>query len=69
MKLDDALWAYITSYKTPIGTFPCHLVFGKAFQLLVELEHQTYWVMKKLNLDPELASKKRMEHLHELKEF
>ncbi|XP_047264127.1 uncharacterized protein LOC124896587 [Capsicum annuum] len=27
-KLDNALWAYRTAYKTPIGTYPYHLVYG-----------------------------------------
>ncbi|GKA68172.1 reverse transcriptase domain-containing protein [Tanacetum coccineum] len=32
-KLDDALWAFRTAYKTPIGCTPYKLVYGKAFQL------------------------------------
>ncbi|GKG30281.1 reverse transcriptase domain-containing protein [Tanacetum coccineum] len=29
-KLDDALWAFRTTYKTPIGCTPYKLVYGKA---------------------------------------
>lgn len=28
LKLDNALWAYITAYKTPIGTTSYNLVYG-----------------------------------------
>nr|GEW65555.1 reverse transcriptase domain-containing protein [Tanacetum cinerariifolium] len=32
-KLDDALWAFRTSYKTPIGCTPYKLVYGRACHL------------------------------------
>nr|GEW88312.1 reverse transcriptase domain-containing protein [Tanacetum cinerariifolium] len=36
-KLDDALWAFRTAYKTPIGCTPYKLVYGKSCHLLIEL--------------------------------
>ncbi|GJT26695.1 reverse transcriptase domain-containing protein [Tanacetum coccineum] len=36
-KLDDAVWALRTAYKTPIGCTPYKLVYGKACHLPIEL--------------------------------
>ncbi|GJU24860.1 reverse transcriptase domain-containing protein [Tanacetum coccineum] len=38
-RLDDALWAFRTTYKTPSGCTPYKLVYGKSCHLPIKLEH------------------------------
>ncbi|KAG7529619.1 Ribonuclease H-like superfamily [Arabidopsis suecica] len=68
-KLDDALWAYRTAFKTPLGTTIFHLLYGKACHLLMELEHKAAWAVKIMNFDIKSAGEKRLIQLNELDEI
>lgn len=51
MKLLEALWAYITTWKTTIGFTPFQLVYGKSAMMPMEFEHKTLRTTLELNLD------------------
>ncbi|GJT53477.1 reverse transcriptase domain-containing protein [Tanacetum coccineum] len=68
-KLDDALWAFRTAFKTPTGCTPYKLVYGKACYLPIKLEHKAYWDLKHANFDLKSSGDHRKVQLNELNEL
>nr|GEU96337.1 reverse transcriptase domain-containing protein [Tanacetum cinerariifolium] len=67
-KLDDTLWAFRTTYKTPIGCTPYKLVYRKACHLPIKLEHKAYWALKHANFDLQTAGDHRKVQLNKLRD-
>nr|GEY62426.1 reverse transcriptase domain-containing protein [Tanacetum cinerariifolium] len=68
-KLDDALWAFRTAYKTPIRCTSYKMVYEKACHFPVELEHKAYWALKSANFNLKTAGDQRKVQINELNEL
>jgi len=67
--LDDALWAYRTTYRTPWKISSYRVVFCKSCHLPLEIEHYAYWEVKSCNMTFDEAGMERKLHLQELEEI
>eukprot|EP00253_Pinus_taeda_P028230 PITA_28230 len=68
-KLQEALWAYRTTWRSTRGHTPYELVYGKHVLLQIEFHIQTYKTTVQLDLDLSEAQKQRMGQLNELDEI
>ena len=67
--MNDALWAYRTAYKTPIGMSFFWLIYGKPCHLPFELEHHAHWAVKTFNMNIDAAGLHRKLQLNKLEEI
>nr|GEY00148.1 putative reverse transcriptase domain-containing protein [Tanacetum cinerariifolium] len=67
-KLEDALWAFRTTFKTLVGCTHYRLVYGKACHLPLELKHKAYWALKHANFNLKTAGDHRKLQLNELRD-
>ncbi|XP_010507049.1 PREDICTED: uncharacterized protein LOC104783609 [Camelina sativa] len=58
-----------TTYKTPIGTTPFKLVYGKSCHLPVKFKYNSHWATKQMNLNVKTAAERRLIQLNELDEI
>ena len=57
------------AFKTPIGTTPFRVIYGKLCRLTVELEHKAYGVMKFLSFDLKATGENKLVQLNDFEEI
>ncbi|GJS98509.1 reverse transcriptase domain-containing protein [Tanacetum coccineum] len=57
-KLENAMWAFRTAYKTPIGTTPYRLLYGKTCHLPFKIKHRAFWALRSCNPDLKIIGEK-----------
>nr|GEX51349.1 reverse transcriptase domain-containing protein [Tanacetum cinerariifolium] len=68
-KLEDALWAFRTAFRTLVGCTPYRLVYGKSCHLPLKLKHKAFWALKHANFDLKTTGDHRKLQLNELSEL
>nr|GEV56636.1 reverse transcriptase domain-containing protein [Tanacetum cinerariifolium] len=68
-KLEDALWAFRTAFKTSVSCTPYRLVYRKACHSPLELKHKSLWALKHANFDLKTTCDHRKLQLNELSEL
>ena len=67
-RLQEALWAYRTTWRNTTGFSPYDLVYGKSVVFPIEFKIRTLNIAMEVNLDVTEAQKSRLNQLNELDE-
>jgi hypothetical protein len=68
-RLLEALWAYITTWRTTTGCTPYELVYGKRVLLPIEIDIKTLRTKIQLELDLAKSQKQRLLQINKLDEL